>query len=830
MLFRSSSRIHSVSKKVQHPDLLFWNGFGGFSADGREYIITVPQGHVTPAPWANILANPNFGTVVSEAGMAYTWSENAHEFRLSPWHDDPVSDTSGEALYLRDEESGQFWSPAPLPCRSETPYVTRHGFGYSVFEHNESGIRTQLWIFVALDASVKFMTLKCSNESGRTRRLSATSYTRLVLGELPPKSVMHIVTEIDASTNALFARNGYNTEFSGRVVFLDSTGKGRTITGDRTEFIGRNGSLGNPEAMHRTRLSGRTGAALDPCAAIQVPFELSDGQDFEIRFMLGSGQSEDEARSVIRRFRTPDAVKNELNAVRAFWIHTIEAVQVETPDASLDVLANGWLIYQVLSSRMWGRSGYYQSGGAFGFRDQLQDSMALVHTAPDILRAQVVLCASRQFTEGDVQHWWHPPVGRGTRTHYSDDYLWLPMATCRYVECTADSEVLDQVIPFIEGRLVSSEEESYYDLPEPSSQSSTLYDHCVRAIKNGSSRGIHGLPLIGSGDWNDGMNKVGEGGKGESVWLAFFQYEVLNRFSKIALMREDHAFSDHCLKEADKLHTAIQAHGWDGDWYRRAYFDDGTPLGSVENTECRIDSISQSWSVLSGAGDSERSRHAMQSMYDNLVRHDLKLIQLLRPPFDTATPDPGYIQGYVPGVRENGGQYTHAAIWAIMALAKMGNKEQAWELFSIINPINHTSTPERTAVYMAEPYVMAADVYSISPHTGRAGWTWYTGSAGLMYRLIIESLLGLKLDGNRLTLDPLVPVKWKKFSIRYRYQETFYQLVYSRTASDDSGFTILVDGVGQEEGSIKLVDDHMEHQVEVTIGGGKGLLESREAR
>lgn len=822
------SRNHAAVRPVPIQDLQFWNGHGGFSKDGCEYIITLPRDRATPAPWANVLANPSFGTVISENGMAYTWSENAHEFRLTPWHDDPVCDTSGEALYIRDEESGHFWSPSPLPCKGNTPYIARHGFGYSIFEHSEQGIRTELRVYVALDASVKFSTLKFSNESGRTRKLSATAYAELVLGELPSKSAMHIVTEIDATTGAIFARNGYNTEFSGRVVFMDASGNSRTVTGDRTEFIGRNGTLGNPEAMRREHLSGRTGAAMDPCAAIQVPFELANGQDYEISFKLGSGRDEDEAIRTVRQFRTSGAAKQALVAVRAFWKHTLEAVQVETPDASLNVLANGWLMYQVLSSRIWGRSGYHQSGGAFGYRDQLQDAMALVHAEPDILRAQVVLCASRQFPEGDVQHWWHPPAGRGSRTHCSDDYLWLPMATCRYVECTGDKNILDQVIPFIEGRLVGPDEESYYDLPDRSTLAGNLYDHCVRAIMHGASRGSHGLPLMGSGDWNDGMNKVGEGGLGESVWLAFFQYEVLTRFSGIALLRDDRAFSEYCLKEAAVLRTAIETQGWDGAWYRRAYFDDGTPLGSTSNVECRIDSIPQSWSVLSGAADPERSRVAMESMYSQLVRRDTGLIRLLEPAFDTALPNPGYIKGYVPGVRENGGQYTHAAIWSIMAFAKMGNSERVWELFSMVNPIHHTSTPETAAVYMAEPYVMSADVYSIAPHTGRAGWTWYTGSAGLMYRLIIESLLGISLLADTLHFKPCIPKNWQGFKIRYRYRQTVYRIEFSLAQPEASGMMVLLDGILKEGNSAGLVDDRGEHRIDVRLPGEPAPAEKGE--
>ncbi len=802
---------------VPRRDLLFFNGIGGFSPDGREYIITIARGQVTPEPWTNVIANPQFGTVVSEAGMAYTWSENAHEFRLTPWYDDPVLDTSGEAMYIRDEESGQFWSPTPLPRGGDAPYVARHGFGYSVFEHSERGISSELWVYVAADAPVKFSMLKVRNQSGRSRQLSATAYVELVLGELRSKTAMHVVTELDSGSGAVFARNWYNSEFPGRTVFLDVAGEARTVTCDRAEFMGRNGTLENPDSMTRTRLSGRVGAALDPCAAIQVPFELEDGQECEIVFRLGAGRDAEEARRLVRRFRSPDAGQATLDAVRQYWRRTLDAVRVETPDSSLNVLTNGWLLYQVLSSRLWGRSGYYQSGGAFGFRDQLQDVMALIHVEPKLVREHLLLCASRQFSQGDVQHWWHPPAGRGSRTRCSDDYLWLPLATSRYVSSTGDAKVLDEMVHFIEGRPIDPTEDSYYDLAARSEQTASLYDHCVRAILRGLRLGAHGLPLMGSGDWNDGMNLVGVEGKGESVWLGFFLHEVMAQFSKIALLRGDLSFADRCRREAEELRTKIEEGGWDGAWYRRAYFDDGSPLGSLSNPECQIDSIAQSWSVLSGAGTSEHARIAMESLNSRLVRADRALIQLLDPPFDKSEMNPGYIKGYVPGVRENGGQYTHAAIWAAMAFARLGDNRRAWELFTMINPVSHSSSPEKIDTYRVEPYVMAADVYSLPPHTGRGGWTWYTGSAAWMYRLIVESLLGLNLEAGQLRLTPCLPTEWKGFKLHYRFGETVYHIAVLQMLATSSEMHVTVDGILQNEAVIPLSDDHKEHWVEVRM-------------
>lgn len=800
-------------------DLQFFNGYGGFTANGNEYRMQLTEGMPTPAPWANVLANPNFGTLISESGQSYTWTENAHEFRLTPWDNDPIQDSSGEAFYLRDDETGLVWSPTALPCRGRGDYQTRHGFGYSIFEHVEDDIYSELCITVALDAPVKLVVLKIRNHSTYPRRLSATGYVAWVLGDLRNKNAMHIVTEL-SQQGALLAQNHYNTEFCGRTAFFDATTSSldlnaRTITGDRAEFIGRNRTERQPAALKRKHLSGRVGAGFDPCGAIQLAFYLAPGQSRDIVFTLGAGKDKEEAIALALRYHDSLAPEVVLASVRRYWQKTCGRIHVKTPNPALNLLANGWLLHQVLSCRLWGRSGYYQSSGAFGFRDQLQDVMSLTQVQPELYRAHLLLCAAHQFEKGDVQHWWHPPHNRGVRTRCSDDFLWLPYAICHYIEATGDMAVLDEGIPFLQGRSLKTEEESYYDLPIMGSERVSLYQHAVRAINNGLKFGTHGLPLIGSGDWNDGMNLVGKNGQGESIWLGFFLYKVLKDFAPLATRYGDDAFSMLCDTESKKLQQNIETQGWDGEWYRRAYFDDGTPLGSASNSECRIDSIAQSWSVLSGAAGPERSKQALASLYQYLVNPKDGLIKLLDPPFDKSIPNPGYIEGYVPGIRENGGQYTHAAIWAVMAFAELGEKQIAWQLFDMINPINHSRTLEEIQRYKIEPYVMAGDVYSVAPHTGHGGWSWYTGSAGWMFRLITETLLGLQLkEGNRLYLTPLLPDNWDGFTVDYTYGNTLYIITFKRTADPSS---ILLDGAAVAENFITLVDDQRTHSVDVNI-------------
>ncbi|WP_341939623.1 GH36-type glycosyl hydrolase domain-containing protein [Marinimicrobium sp. C2-29] len=836
---RPSDLLEPVQSRLTEPvhplnprQLIFNNGLGGFTPDGREYVVMLEPGQTTPAPWVNVIASPHLGTVVSESGSAYTWAENAHEFRMTSWHNDPLSDSSGEAFYLRDEETGAFWSPTPLPARGRSGYVCRHGFGYSVFEHQETGITSELTTYVSMDAPVKLVVIKLHNESDRHRQLSLTGFWELVMGEWRHSNAMHITTETDAHTGALFARNPYGSEAANRVVFAQVSERERSLSGSRAEFIGRNGTLAQPAAMRRKRLSGATGSGFDPCAAIQSNIELAPGETRDIVFTFGAAANGDEARHFIQQFSGHAGARQALETVWEYWSHTLGAVNVDTPDPALNILTNGWLVYQTISCRLWARSGNYQSGGAFGFRDQLQDTLALIHATPWLTREQLLRCASRQFAEGDVQHWWHPPRGQGVRTRFSDDYLWLPFAACRYLRTTGDTGVLDEPIHFLEGRALYDGEEANYDQPDQSPETASFYEHCVRAIKYGLRFGVHHLPLMGCGDWNDGMNLVGIEGKGESVWLAWFLYSNLDSFAELADNRGDAEFADFCRTQAAELRTHIETEAWDGDWYRRAYFDDGTPLGSSTNEECQIDSISQSWSIISGGGDPERAHRAMQAVDQRLVRRDHQIIQLLDPPFDTSELEPGYIKGYIPGVRENGGQYTHAAIWATMAFAKVGNTERAWELFGMLNPINHGDTPEAIAQYKVEPYVMCADIYGVAPHIGRGGWTWYTGAAGWMYQLSVETLLGLRLEGDHLRLAPRVPADWESFKIHYRYRDTVYHITVTcpDKGPDQSVVSVRVDEQECADKRIPLVDDRQEHFVEVALGDLKPELASQTER
>ncbi|HWR61410.1 MAG TPA: glucoamylase family protein [Clostridia bacterium] len=817
---RWKDKVKSYSKNTtKQIELQGFNGFGGFDRGGREYVIRLNEGINTPLPWSNIIANKGFGFMITESGASTTWSENSRENKLSTWSNDPVLDPSGEILYMRDEDTGEIWSVTPKPIRRETTYIVRHGFGYSSFSHYWNGIEHELVEFVPVSGSVKLCILKLKNTTGAKRRLSATYYVRTVLGVSDQLSARHIYTELNGN-GAVLIRNNYNTDFPGRIAFLDTSAEERYYTGDRREFLGNMGSLKHPEALRKDRLSNTLGAGFDPCACIQSLIELKPREQKELVFMLGQTESLKAVSAYSEKYRSPREANRALAEVKAFWEGLLRKIEVSTPDKNMDMMLNGWLLYQTLCCRMWARMAFYQAGGAYGFRDQLQDSMAVVDSLPELAKNQLLFHAAHQFVEGDVQHWWHTGTNKGIRTRFSDDLLWLPYVTINYIDRTGDYGILDTTEGYLEDEQLREGEDERYDIPFVSETSGSLYEHCIRAIERGLKFGHHGIPLMGSGDWNDGMSTVGNKGKGESVWLGWFLYDILMKFSGLCRHKLDTNKADRYMNIAREIAKAQEENAWDGNWYRRAYFDNGTPLGSAENTECKIDSLAQSWAIISGAGNPERVREAMGAVEQYLIRKDDGLITLLTPPFDEGELEPGYIKGYLPGVRENGGQYTHAAVWVIMAYAMLGNGDKAWELFSMLNPINHANTMLEASRYKAEPYVMAADVYAVPPHTGRGGWTWYTGAAGWMYNTGMQQILGFKKKSGRIIFEPCIPRDWSEYNIRYRHSKgTSYNITVRNPERLNRGaVTVLLDGKRLEGNEVQLREDGIEHKVEVIIG------------
>jgi cyclic beta-1,2-glucan synthetase len=849
-------------------DLLFDNGIGGFRTDSPEYVLLLSAARsaerearsaerraqsaespgarpsalralrsapLPPAPWINVVANPTFGFLVSEGGLSCTWAGNSQTNRLTPWSNDPVSDPPGEVVYLRDQATGEVWSPTPLPAPAQAPYLVRHGQGYTIFEHRSHGLAQQLLLLVPREDPVKIIRLKLRNTSHRVKRLSAAFYAEWVLGSVRDQAPQQVITELDGATGALLARNAFNADFPSWVAFADVGQRPRTFSADRTEFLGRNGSVAAPVGLEG-ELSGTVETNVDPCAALQVHLELKPGEEKTIVFLLGQAGTVVEARRLLRSYREPEQVERAFKEVKDRWNDLLSTVGVRTPNQALDLLLNRWLLYQVLSGRFWGRTAFYQSSGAYGFRDQLQDVMALVWAAPEITRKHILYSAGRQFREGDVQHWWHPPRGAGVRTRISDDFLWLPFVVLHYLKTTGDRSILEEPVPFLQAPLLQPGQEDDYRVPDRSEESASLYEHCVRALEHGLRFGAHGLPLMGSGDWNDGMNRVGAGGKGESVWNGWFLLTILPPFAALAEERAEAERARNYRQQAERLRTALEEQGWDGQWYRRAYFDDGTPLGSAQNEECRIDSLPQTWAVISGSekGDSpfeergtvpfvaipERARQALAAADQQLVHQADKLILLFTPPFNQSKLDPGYIKGYVPGIRENGGQYTHAATWIVDAFARSGQGTRAMELFDLLNPILHAASRKDVERYRVEPYVLAGDVYSDGPHTGRGGWTWYTGSAGWLYRVALESILGFQLQGTKLSLHPCIPRHWPGFEITYRYRSATYLIKVENPDGVERGVKgMTLDGKELPAAAIDLVDDGRMHEVRVRMGG-----------
>jgi cyclic beta-1,2-glucan synthetase len=803
-----------IQPALERPaDLLFDNGYGGFTPDGREYVIYLEPGQWTPAPWSNVIATPEFGCLVTEAGMAASWCKNSGENRLTPWRNDPVSDPPSEAIYLRDEDTGQIWSPTPLPARADAPYLIRHGAGYSSFTHASHGLEHSMTVFVVPNEPVKIVQVSLRNTTQRMRRINVTYYAEWVLGVTREASAGYIAPEFASGYFALLARNVYNTDFGQRVAFLASTREPTGVTTDRTEFLGEPGSYIRPAALERVGLTARVEAGVDPCAVLQCLLWLQPGETKEISFLLGEGADRVDAERLISHFQKIENVQAARQSLTEFWDGILEQTQVQTPDPGMDLLLNRWLLYQALACRYWGRTAFYQSSGAFGFRDQLQDVMGFVNARPDLTRAHILDAAAHQFEQGDVLHWWHPPAGRGIRTRCSDNLIWLPYVTAHYVQVTGDRSILDEQVPFLEAEPLKPDEDERYG-QFPAGEVATLYEHCCRALSKGITAGPHAIPLIGAHDWNDGMNRVGVHGKGESIWLGWFLSRTLKDFAPICELVEDHKRAAEFRAKVTEIHKAVEKHAWDGEWYLRAFYDDGTPLGSFVNRECKIDSIAQSWAVIAGDGDPGRAVQAMESVYQQLVREQEELILLFTPPFQRTARDPGYIKGYPPGIRENGGQYTHAALWAIWAFAQLGQGERAAELFRLINPVYHADAAEKTERYRVEPYVVAADVYSVAPYVGRGGWTWYTGSASWMYRLGTEMLLGIQRSGDSLKIEPHVPKEWHEYQINYRFGKTMYHI---RVQCEAGAGSLSLDGAALAGEIIPLSDDGKLHEIVVRL-------------
>ena len=810
------------SQVAPAPKLEFFNGIGGFAEEGREYVITLAPGQATPAPWINVIANSGFGFQISAEGCGFTWSVNSREHQLTPWSNDPVTDRPGEAIYLRDEDSGELWCPTALPIRDDLGvYVARHGWGYSRFEHEARGIASDLLTFVPVADPIRIARLKLRNTTDRLRRLSVTAYVEWVLGTSRSASAPFVSTEIDPILGAIFARNPWNAAFPGRVAFLDLGGRQTSWTGDRREFLGRNGCLSDPVGLDAAaRLSGTVGAGLDPCGAMCATLELAPGTETEIVILFGDAEGPEAAAALIARYRDAD-LDAVLAEIHAQWEELLGTVRVETPDRSIDIMLNGWLIYQTISCRLWARSGFYQASGAYGFRDQLQDGMALTAIRPSLTREHLVSAAGRQFAEGDVQHWWLPHSGQGVRTRISDDRLWLAFCVAHYLDATGDASLLDEIVPFLEGPKLEQEEQDSFFTPTVSDRTASVYEHCALAIDASLARGNHGLPLIGGGDWNDGMNRVGEGGKGESVWLGWLSHMSMTAFAAIAKARGEADRASKWRDQASALQKALERDAWDGGWYRRAWFDDGTAIGSAASDECRIDSIAQSWAVMSGVAKPERASRAMAAVERELIRFDDGLALLFTPPFDRTAHDPGYIKGYPPGIRENGGQYTHGAIWSVIALARLGEGAKAAGLFSLLNPINHSRTRSDLRRYKVEPYVVAADVYSAADHLGRGGWTWYTGSAAWLYRAGMEEILGLRLTGSALQLDPCIPESWPGFQVTLRRGSSRMDIRVDNPNGVAKGIaSARIDGTEITERPLRfdLAEDGERHEILVVMG------------
>jgi cellobiose phosphorylase len=818
-LLSSSAPDARPARRVQ-PALQFDNGIGGFTADGREYVMQVSETARPPAPWSNVMAQPSFGTLVTESGGGFTWAGNSQRYRLTPWSNDAVLDPVAEVVYLRDDATRAVWSATPSPAPRGAEYTVRHGQGYTTFERHADGIASELTQFLHPHEPAKVYRITIRNDSEQVRSLSVVMFVDLSVGATRDRARHTVWTRYEADVRALLSGNPFSA-YPERCCFLASTAEVTSFTTDRDEIVGELGSAERPDGLTQAALSGASGRSASPCAALHITLTLKPFEALPVVFTLGDAANVAEARAAAQRHRAEANWQDLLVRAKASWDEILDKVVIKTPDAALDIMVNRWLLYQTLSCRIWGRSGFYQSGGAYGYRDQLQDVLALLHTRPDVAREHLLRAAERQFVEGDVQHWWHPDTGEGVRTHCSDDMLWLPFAVARYVEVTGDSDVLDAELAFLEERALTLTDHDLYSVPRVARETASLYEHCRRALLVGTTAGPRGIPLMRGGDWNDGMDQVGAAGRGESIWLGWFVARVWRDFAVLAKQRGDGETCERAQRESTRIAHAIETHGWDGAWYRRAYADDDSALGSADSPECKIDAIAQAWAELSGVGDERRAHQAVASSLSQLVRRDEAMMMLLTPPFTgESSADPGYIRAYPAGIRENGGQYTHGVLWTVQALLSQGECERAEELLAMLNPIRHGSAPEEVARYRLEPYVVAADVYASAEHMGRGGWSWYTGAAGWMYRIAVEDMLGLQVRGDVLHLRPRVPRDWSAYSLRYRRGQTVWAISYSnpqRLALKSSELRVRLDGKEAASGRISLVEDGKVHAIEIVV-------------
>ncbi|QCX34529.1 glycosyl transferase family 36 [Caloramator sp. E03] len=801
-------------------NLKFFNGYGGFDEDKKEYVIKLKKDLSTPAPWINVISNKNFGFIISESGGGYTWAENSRENKITPWSNDPVCDTLGEIIYIRDDETGEFWTITPSPIREKEPYYVYHGFGYSRFNHYSHGIDGLLTLFVPLNDNIKICYLNLKNKSNSNRKLSIFHYLRPVMGVSEHISEQFISTKFNKDFNALLFTNSYNTDHPNRVCFISSSIDAKSYTTDRMEFLGPYGNIYSPKALEYSTLSNTTGCGFNTCCVLHYVLDIPSCSEKELVLLIGESTNESSALSLCKDYKNISNCKESLKKVILFWEDILGTIKVDTPDESMNIMLNHYLLYQTISCRLWARSAFYQSGGAYGFRDQLQDTLCILYSMPDVAKKQILLHAAHQFVEGDVLHWWHSGAyDRGIRTKFSDDLVWLAYITAEYIEKTGDYDILNEIVGYVEDVPLKEDEDEKYIIPRISDEKSTIYEHCIRAIDRALKFGPNGIPLMGSGDWNDGMNAVGRKGRGESIWLGFFLYDTLKKFIPLCKYMKDEEKAAYYEEISKHIVSSIEKNAWDGQWYKRAYFDDGTPLGSSVNSECKIDSIAQSWAIISDAAQFDRAQRAIKSVYDYLVKEEDGLILLFTPPFDKGELNPGYIRGYVPGVRENGGQYTHASTWVIYAYAKLGDGDMAHHLFNLINPLNHTRTQMECNKYKVEPYVVAADVYASKPHIGRGGWTWYTGSSSWMYKVGLEKILGFEKKGDILYINPCIPSDWKEFSIRYKYKNTFYNIKVQNPNGLNTGVqSISMDGISTKDNRIPLIDDRSEHNINIIMG------------